>query len=72
MNLCPCGLNRLYADCCGSILSGRKIAETAEELMRSRYVAFTFADVNYLMRSHHSKTRPVKGAEKYRTVGQSR
>jgi len=28
--------------------------------MRSRYVAFTKADVNYLMRSHHSKTRPMK------------
>jgi len=60
MNFCPCGSNLLYADCCEPILSGRKIAETAEELMRSRYVAFTRADVNYLMLSHHSKTRPIK------------
>lgn len=28
--------------------------------MRSRYVAFTKADINYLMRSHHSSTRPIK------------
>ncbi|MBW8333803.1 MAG: hypothetical protein K0M40_17400 [Prolixibacteraceae bacterium] len=28
--------------------------------MRSRYVAFTLANVDYLMRSHSSKTRPVK------------
>lgn len=31
-----------------------------KRLMRSRYVAFTNADVNYLMQSHHSKTRPLK------------
>jgi len=35
-------------------------ASTCQELMRSRYVAFTLADVDYLMQSHHSKTRPIK------------
>jgi len=58
--LCPCGLNKAVADCCESIISGKRNAATAEELMRSRYVAFTKADVNYLMQSHHSKTRPIK------------
>ena len=28
--------------------------------MRSRYVAFTLANTDYLMRSHSSKTRPIK------------
>ena len=28
--------------------------------MRSRYTAFTLANVDYLMRSHSAKTRPVK------------
>lgn len=28
--------------------------------MRSRYTAFTKADGAYLMKSHHSETRPVK------------
>lgn len=28
--------------------------------MRSRYTAFTLADGAYLMKSHHSETRPVK------------
>lgn len=28
--------------------------------MRSRYTAFTLADVDYLLRSHAAKTRPVK------------
>jgi SEC-C motif domain protein len=58
--LCRCGSNRFAEQCCESIINGKIIAATAEELMRSRYVAFTKADVNYLMRSHYSKTRTMK------------
>lgn len=28
--------------------------------MRSRYSAFVLGDINYLMSSHHSATRPIK------------
>ncbi|WP_246147033.1 YchJ family protein [Seonamhaeicola marinus] len=35
-------------------------AKTAEQLMRSRYSAFVLANGDYLMKSHHSTTRPVK------------
>ncbi len=58
--LCPCGSGSSYAVCCEPIISGRKEAVTAQELMRSRYTAFTQANVDYLTRSHSSKTRPVK------------
>ena len=59
-NLCPCGSGLSYSACCEPIISGRKEAITAQALMRSRYVAFTLANVDYLMRSHSAKTRPVK------------
>ena len=59
-NLCPCGTGNSYSACCEPIISGKKDAETAQELMRSRYTAFTLANVDYLMRSHSAKTRPVK------------
>lgn len=59
IELCACGLKKASNQCCESILAGKRDALTAEELMRSRYVAFTKADVSYLMRSHHSKTRPM-------------
>lgn len=59
-NLCSCGSGRPGTSCCEPIISGVKEAETAQELMRSRYVAFTQANVDYLMRSHSVKTRPVK------------
>jgi len=57
---CPCGSKNEYSDCCGAIINGKRNASTAEELMRSRYSAFVKADIDYLMRSHHSKTRPLK------------
>lgn len=59
-NLCPCNSNMAYADCCEPIISGKKEAITAKQLMRSRYTAFTKANVDYLMRSHSAKTRPIK------------
>jgi len=60
--LCPCGSTRPYLECCELIISAKKEATTCEELMRSRYTAFTTANVDYLMRSHHSETRSLKEA----------
>jgi len=59
-NVCPCGSEFPYSACCEPIISGTKDAVTAQELMRSRYTAFTLANVDYLMRSHSAKTRPIK------------
>lgn len=55
---CPCGSKQNYTDCCGAIINGKQEAATCLELMKSRYSAYTKADINYLMLSHHSKTRP--------------
>ncbi|TAJ14550.1 Sec-C motif domain protein [Marinilabiliaceae bacterium JC017] len=68
---CPCGSNCNYQDCCELIITGKKEALTAEELMRSRYTAFTIANVDYLMRSHHSKTRPIKERKNIQKWAQS-
>ncbi len=56
---CNCGSGVLYSSCCEVFHRGKEKAITAEQLMRSRYTAFTKADGGYLMRSHHSKTRPI-------------
>ncbi|MRI00976.1 Sec-C motif domain protein [Kriegella sp. EG-1] len=60
MNKCYCGLPDEYSKCCGKVHSNINNAKTAEQLMRSRYSAFVMADGDYLMRSHHSSTRPLK------------
>lgn len=55
---CPCGSKQNYSDCCGAIIKGQRDAASCLELMKSRYTAYTKKDIDYLMRSHHSKTRP--------------
>jgi len=57
---CFCGSLKEFTECCSPIISGARKAVTAEELMRSRYSAFTLANGDYLMKSHHSKTRNPK------------
>jgi SEC-C motif domain protein len=45
---CPCGSGHGYRDCCGPFIDGTALPETAEELMRSRYTAYTLGDAAYL------------------------
>jgi SEC-C motif domain protein len=56
--LCPCQSSENFSDCCEPIISGKKTAETAEALMRSRYSAYTFNNVHYLLKTWHHSTRP--------------
>ena len=54
---CPCGKG-LLTTCCGRFHSGAAIAETAEQLMRSRYSAFALRDEAYLRTTWHQDTLP--------------
>lgn len=45
---CPCGTGAPYAECCMPVHQGRP-ALTAEQLMRSRYSAYTLGLVDYLV-----------------------
>ncbi len=45
---CYCGHNINYNECCGAIIDAKKIASTPEQLMRSRYCAFTKSNISYL------------------------
>ena len=48
---CLCGKPIEFEACCGAILSGKRKAESPEELMRSRYSAYVVEDVDYLVRT---------------------
>jgi SEC-C motif-containing protein len=56
-NLCPCDSQRSLENCCLPIIQGKKTAQTAEELLRARYTAFTRGDVDFIISTHHSRTR---------------
>jgi SEC-C motif-containing protein len=55
---CPCNPNKKYIDCCKKAHQNINSVTSAETLMRSRYSAFVLANIDYLQKSHHSKTRP--------------
>jgi len=54
---CPCGSEIDLSKCCLPVIQGKRKAETAEELLRARYTAFTQGAVDFILDSHHSKTR---------------
>ena len=55
---CPCGQDTTLDKCCAPIIEDQSRAKTAEQLMRSRYTAFTLANEDYLMESWAPETRP--------------
>ena len=57
MNICPCGATQDYETCCEAIIKGQKPAETAEQLMRSRYSAYVMKEIDYLRTSLHPDQR---------------
>jgi SEC-C motif domain protein len=70
---CPCGSKLAYSDCCNRYLEKGGIAESAEQLMRSRYCAFVACNESYLLETWHPNTRPsrVRLDEKQRWLGLS-
>ncbi len=57
-DLCPCGSTSALATCCLPLLQGERQATTPAELMRSRYTAYVFHDVDHVWRTWHPRTRP--------------
>jgi SEC-C motif domain protein len=55
---CACGNLRAYAECCGRFHSGEP-ADTAPQLMRSRYSAYVLRLTDYLLATWHPDTRPA-------------
>ncbi len=57
---CPCGSDKLFKECCAIIIDDHAKALTAQQLMRSRYTAYTQASNEYLMESWAPETRPTE------------
>lgn len=56
--MCPCKSNIPSSQCCEKFINGSQKPESVEELMRSRYTAFTKGAHDYLMETWHPETRP--------------
>ncbi|MCH7392471.1 YchJ family protein [Acinetobacter dispersus] len=47
---CPCGQGQ-YAECCQPLHLKQQVAQTAEQLMRSRYSAFALQQIDYILQT---------------------
>ncbi|MCF7763679.1 MAG: SEC-C domain-containing protein [Verrucomicrobia bacterium] len=56
-SLCPCKSRLTYGTCCMPLHHGKVKPETAEQLMRSRFSAYFFRQVDYLVNTTHPETR---------------
>ncbi len=56
---CPCGKGT-YGACCGRFIAGEAVPATAEQLMRSRYTAFSLREEAYLRATWHPDTLPAE------------
>ncbi len=63
-NPCPCGTGQSFQVCCGELISNKRQARTAVELMRSRFTANRLKNIEYLLRTWHPDTRPLTLNEK--------
>lgn len=57
-NPCLCGSQKSYGNCCEQYHLNKTYPETAEALMRSRYVAFAQHLKSYLLLTWSEMTRP--------------
>ncbi len=64
MKDCPCGSHFAYTDCCGPLIRGAIFADTAEDLMRSRYTATVLGETAYLRDTLLPEERPEGGSAK--------
>lgn len=56
-SLCPCKSGKSYGVCCRPFHVGQAKPQTAEQLMRSRYSAYFFRRLDYLVETTHPDTR---------------
>lgn len=55
--LCPCISGRAYANCCQPLHDHKVTATSAEQLMCSRFSAFSVGNIAYLIETLHPKSR---------------
>ena len=55
---CPCGSGQRLRECCARIMEDPARAASAEQLMRSRYTAWTLGRLDHVSGTWHPDTRP--------------
>lgn len=59
---CPCSSGKPYRDCCRPLHQKARSADSAVELMRSRYSAFALGEIEYLVETLHPQHADLKSS----------
>ncbi|MGQ3891368.1 YchJ family protein [Legionella sp. CNM-4043-24] len=59
MTHCPCGSALTYQNCCGRFIDQLQAAGSPEQLMRSRYTAYSLTRMDYIKKT--MRGRPLEG-----------
>ena len=51
--VCPCGSKALFSECCKPFIQDDSKPEHCEQLMRSRYTAYSMGEADYLIKTWH-------------------
>ena len=54
---CCCGSGKVYADCCGPFHRGDKSCLTMKDVLKSRYTAFSWRNIEYILDTTHETCR---------------
>jgi len=71
MKQCPCSSNLSYSLCCAPYINGQEAPKTPEALMRSRYTAYTLAEIGYIQKTMRGKAAIGFNEEEGRRWAQS-
>ncbi|HYF97939.1 MAG TPA: YchJ family protein [Coxiellaceae bacterium] len=63
-HLCPCCSGQAYQSCCALFIEQKQLPETAEQLMRSRYTAFSQANIEYIEKTMRGAAAATQDIEK--------
>ena len=69
--MCVCGSGAFYKECCGPYHDDSKPAPTAVALMRSRYAAFVYGKIDYLVETTLPAKRTANLKNQYRSTFES-
>ena len=61
---CPCCSGQEFTNCCKTIITGDKVAQSPLELMRSRYTAHVCKDMAHIIKTMRSKALKLFDKEK--------
>jgi len=57
MNSCYCGSGAAFSDCCEPFITGVRLVETAEQLIRARYSGYVAAQMDFIFETTHPDHR---------------